>query len=195
MCADTVGSFCLSEAGSGSDAFALRTSATLDAASGEWVLDGTKSWISNSREAGLFVVFANADFAKAHRGITAFVVERDNPCLIIGSKEAKLGIRASSTCEVAAWRVHDPCTHLPRVLGSQPFALRRCITSDGRFASRTAGSLRTLCWARSPLGRAGMPRSPRLHRRLSCVRGTAGLFVPCGSYLSAARRVSGWGRL
>lgn len=100
MCADTVGSFCLSEAGSGSDAFALRTSATLDAASGEWVLDGTKSWISNSREAGLFVVFANADFAKAHRGITAFVVERDNPGLIIGSKEAKLGIRASSTCEV-----------------------------------------------------------------------------------------------
>ncbi|KAJ1483171.1 acyl-coenzyme A dehydrogenase, partial [Baffinella frigidus] len=100
MCTDTVASFCLSEAGSGSDAFALKTSAKLDEATGEWVLDGTKAWISNSAEAGLFVVFANADFTKSHRGITAFIIERSNPGLSVGKKEEKLGIRASSTCEV-----------------------------------------------------------------------------------------------
>jgi len=94
----TVGSFCLSEAESGSDAFALKTRARQDG--GDWVLEGSKCWISNAMEAGLFVVFANADPSKAHRGITAFVVERDNPGLQIGKKEDKLGIRASSTCEL-----------------------------------------------------------------------------------------------
>jgi len=97
---DTVCSFCLTEPGSGSDAFALKTKATWDEGSKEWVLDGGKCWISNSKEAGLFLVFANADFDKKHKGITAFVVERDNPGLAVGKKEDKLGIRASSTCEV-----------------------------------------------------------------------------------------------
>merc|ERR1719183_1121523 len=76
---DTVGSFCLSEAGSGSDAFALKTQARRSG--DDWVIDGSKTWISNSVEAGLFVVFANADPSKGHRGITAFIVERDNPGL------------------------------------------------------------------------------------------------------------------
>lgn len=91
-------SFCLSEPGSGSDAFALKTAARRDG--DDWIIDGNKSWISNSKEAGLFVVFANADFSKKHRGITAFVVEKDNPGMTIGKKEDKLGIRASSTCEL-----------------------------------------------------------------------------------------------
>lgn len=95
---DTVGSFCLSEAGSGSDAFALKTRATRDG--DDWILEGTKIWISNSIEAGLFVVFANADPTKGHKGITAFIVDRENPGLKIGKKEDKLGIRASSTCEI-----------------------------------------------------------------------------------------------
>jgi len=95
---DTIGSFCLSEAGSGSDAFALETVARKDG--DHWILDGSKCWISNSVEAGIFVVFANADKSKGHKGITAFIVERDNPGLKIGKKENKLGIRASSTCEV-----------------------------------------------------------------------------------------------
>lgn len=98
LATDTVCSFCLSEPNSGSDAFALKTRAVKDGS--DWVIDGGKSWISNSLEAGLFVVFANADPSKGHRGITAFVVERDNPGLTIGKKEDKLGIRASSTCEL-----------------------------------------------------------------------------------------------
>jgi len=98
LATDTVASFCLSEPGSGSDAFALKTRADKDG--DDWILEGGKSWISNSIEAGVFVVFANADPAKGHRGITAFIVERENPGLKIGKKEDKLGIRASSTCEL-----------------------------------------------------------------------------------------------
>lgn len=95
---DTVCSFALSEADSGSDAFALKTRAVKKG--DHWVLNGSKSWISNSVEAGLFVVFATVDPEKKHRGITAFIVERSNPGLSLGKKEDKLGIRASSTCEV-----------------------------------------------------------------------------------------------
>jgi len=98
LATDTVASFCLSEPGSGSDAFALKTRAVKDG--DDWILEGGKSWISNSIEAGVFVVFANADPAKGHRGITAFIVERENSGLKIGKKEDKLGIRASSTCEL-----------------------------------------------------------------------------------------------
>lgn len=98
LATDTVGSFCLSEPGSGSDAFALQTRATRDG--GDWVIEGSKCWISNALEAGVFVVFANADPQKGHRGITAFIVDKGNPGLHIGKKEDKLGIRASSTCEL-----------------------------------------------------------------------------------------------
>eukprot|EP00927_Polykrikos_kofoidii_P061248 TRINITY_DN56106_c0_g1_i1.p1 TRINITY_DN56106_c0_g1~~TRINITY_DN56106_c0_g1_i1.p1 ORF type:complete len:455 (-),score=92.07 TRINITY_DN56106_c0_g1_i1:258-1622(-) len=98
LCTDTVASFCLSETASGSDAFALKTKAVRDG--DDWVIDGTKCWISNAVEAGVFVVFATIDPSKGHRGITAFIVERDNPGLIVGKKEDKLGIRASSTCEL-----------------------------------------------------------------------------------------------
>ncbi len=95
---DTVGSYCLSEAGSGSDAFALATRALREGDG--YRLTGRKLWISNAREAGLFLVFANADPDAGYRGITAFLVERDTPGLSVGKKEDKLGIRASSTCEV-----------------------------------------------------------------------------------------------
>jgi alkylation response protein AidB-like acyl-CoA dehydrogenase len=98
LATDTVCSFCLSEPESGSDAFALKMRAVMDG--GDWVLNGSKSWISNSVEAGLFVVFANAAPEKKHKGITAFVVEKSNPGIQLGKKEDKLGIRASSTCEV-----------------------------------------------------------------------------------------------
>jgi alkylation response protein AidB-like acyl-CoA dehydrogenase len=98
LATDTVCSFCLSEPGSGSDAFALKTRARKDGS--DWVIEGGKCWISNAREAGLFVVFANVDPSKGHRGITAFIVEKENPGLQVGKKEKKLGIRASSTCEL-----------------------------------------------------------------------------------------------
>ena len=95
---DTVGSYALSEAGSGSDAFALAARAIEDG--GHYRLTGRKLWITNAAEAGLFLVFANADPAEGYRGITAFLVERGTPGLEVGKKEDKLGIRASSTCEV-----------------------------------------------------------------------------------------------
>jgi len=95
---DMVGAYALSEAGSGSDAFALSTRALAD--NGNFRLTGRKLWITNAAEAGLFLVFANADPAEGYRGITAFLVERGAPGLQVGKKEDKLGIRASSTCEV-----------------------------------------------------------------------------------------------
>ena len=95
---DTVGAYALSEAGSGSDAFALTTRAVEDG--DDYVLTGRKLWITNAREAGLFIVLANADPDAGYRGITAFLIEQDRPGLQVGSKEDKLGIRASSTCEL-----------------------------------------------------------------------------------------------
>jgi len=95
---DTVGAYALSEASSGSDAFALETRAF--PREGGYALSGRKLWITNAAEAGLFIVFANADPAAGYRGITAFVVERNTPGFTVGKKEDKLGIRASSTCEL-----------------------------------------------------------------------------------------------
>jgi len=95
---DTVGAYALSEAGSGSDAFALTTRAT---AHGDgFVLDGRKLWITNAAEAGVFIVFATVDPAAGYKGITAFLVDRGTPGFTVGHKEDKLGIRASSTCEL-----------------------------------------------------------------------------------------------
>ncbi|MBI1809222.1 MAG: acyl-CoA dehydrogenase family protein, partial [Gemmatimonadetes bacterium] len=98
LTADTVGAYALSEAGSGSDAFALSTRAEL--VDGTWRLTGRKMWITNGAEAGLFIVFANADPSKGYKGITAFIVERGAPGFSVGKKEDKLGIRASSTTEL-----------------------------------------------------------------------------------------------
>ncbi|NJD18568.1 MAG: acyl-CoA dehydrogenase [Gemmatimonadetes bacterium] len=95
---DTVGAYALSEAGSGSDAFALATRATR--AGDGWALNGRKLWITNAKEAGLFVVFATVNPEDGYRGITAFLVEKDAPGFTVGRKEDKLGIRASSTCEL-----------------------------------------------------------------------------------------------
>jgi alkylation response protein AidB-like acyl-CoA dehydrogenase len=93
-----VGAYALSEAGSGSDAFGLRTKADKDGE--DWVLNGTKMWITNGGEAEIFLVFANVDFDKGYRGITCFVVEKGTPGFTVGKKEDKLGIRASSTTEL-----------------------------------------------------------------------------------------------
>ena len=98
MVADTVGAYALSEAGSGSDAFALQTRAELKGS--EYVLNGRKLWITNGKEAGLFVLFANIDPAAGYKGITAFIVEKGFAGFTVGKKEDKLGIRASSTCEL-----------------------------------------------------------------------------------------------
>src|SRR5246127_880069 len=98
MASEIVGAYALSEAGSGSDAFALQTRATLKGS--EYVLNGRKLWITNSKEAGLFVLFATLDPSAGYKGITAFLIEKDTPGFTIGKKEDKLGLRASSTCEL-----------------------------------------------------------------------------------------------
>jgi butyryl-CoA dehydrogenase/short/branched chain acyl-CoA dehydrogenase len=94
----TIGAYALSEASSGSDAFALETRATLQGE--DYILNGQKLWITNAKEAGLFIVFATIDRAAGYRGITAFMVEKDTLGFTLGKKEDKLGIRASSTCEL-----------------------------------------------------------------------------------------------
>jgi len=103
LAADTVGAYALSEAGSGSDAFALACRAAPDG--DDWILNGQKLWITNGNEAGLFIVFATIDPAAGYRGITAFMVERDAPGFSVGKKEDKLGIRASSTTEIVLQNV------------------------------------------------------------------------------------------
>ncbi|MEJ2503707.1 MAG: acyl-CoA dehydrogenase family protein, partial [Gemmatimonadota bacterium] len=102
----TVGAYALSEAGSGSDAFALAMRATRDG--DDWILEGSKLWITNGAEAGLFIVFANADPDAGYKGITAFLVERDADGFTVGKKEDKLGIRASSTVELSFDRCRVP---------------------------------------------------------------------------------------
>ncbi|MDH3205933.1 MAG: acyl-CoA dehydrogenase [Gemmatimonadota bacterium] len=98
LASDMIGSYALSEVGSGSDAFALRCMARSEG--DDWVLDGRKMWITNAAEAGLFIVFATVDPDAGYRGITAFLVDRDAEGFSVGKKEDKLGIRASSTCEL-----------------------------------------------------------------------------------------------
>ena len=106
---DTVGAYALSEASSGSDAFALQMRAVKHG--DDYVLNGQKLWITNAKEAGVFIVFATLDPSVGYKGITAFLVEKDAPGFTLGKKEDKLGIRASSTCEL----VFRDC----RVPGSQ----------------------------------------------------------------------------
>lgn len=98
MASDTVAAYALSEAASGSDAFALQARA--EKRGEEYVLNGQKLWITNAKEAGIFLVFATLDPAAGYKGITAFLVEKDFPGFKVGKKEDKLGIRASSTCEL-----------------------------------------------------------------------------------------------
>jgi alkylation response protein AidB-like acyl-CoA dehydrogenase len=99
LCADTVGAYALSEAGSGSDAFALATRAVPEA--GCYRLNGSKLFITNAEEAEIFVVFATVDPGSGYKGITAFILERGMPGFAVAKKENKLGIRASSTCELS----------------------------------------------------------------------------------------------
>ena len=106
LCSDMLGAFALSEPGAGSDAFALTTKA--EDKGDFWELTGRKFWITNGSEAELFIVFANADFDKGYKGITAFLVERDFEGFSVGKRESKLGIRASSTTELILERCRVP---------------------------------------------------------------------------------------
>ena len=115
LAADLLGAYALSEPESGSDAFGLQTKAT--ERGGQWILEGRKLWITNGAEAGLFIIFANADFAKGYKGITAFAVERSFKGFSVGKKEDKLGIRASSTCELILDGVPVPTANIVGAVG------------------------------------------------------------------------------
>jgi alkylation response protein AidB-like acyl-CoA dehydrogenase len=110
LAASTVGAYALSEAGSGSDAFAMQTRAA--DRGGEWSITGRKLWITNGNEADLFIVFANANRSAGYRGITAFLVERSFAGFTVGKKEDKLGIRASSTCELILEQCRVPAANV-----------------------------------------------------------------------------------
>lgn len=110
MGADVVAAYALSEASSGSDAFALQARA--EKRGNEYVLNGQKLWITNAKEAGIFLVFATLDPSAGYKGITSFIVEREFPGFTVGKKEDKLGIRASSTCELILEDCRVPATNV-----------------------------------------------------------------------------------
>jgi alkylation response protein AidB-like acyl-CoA dehydrogenase len=130
LCRDTVGAYALSEAGSGSDAFGLATRATEK--DGKWYLSGRKMWITNAAEAGVFIIFATVDPSKGYKGITAFIVERSFVGFSVGKKEDKLGIRASSTCELILDNVEVPAENVLGPVG-QGYKIAIETLNEGRI--------------------------------------------------------------
>lgn len=129
LCQDTIGAYALSEASSGSDAFALQTRAV--ETKGGWTLNGRKLWITNGAEAGLYIVFATVDPSKGYKGITAFVVERSAKGFSVGKKEDKLGIRASSTTELILEDVFVPSSDVLGPVG-QGYKIAIKALNEGR---------------------------------------------------------------
>lgn len=124
-----LGAYCLTEAGSGSDAAGMKTIATLDG--NEWVLNGSKIFITNGSDAEIFIVFAQTDPEKKHRGIAAFIVERSFPGFSVGKKEKKLGIRSSSTTEVIMENCRVPAKNLLGQVG-EGFKIAMMTLDGGR---------------------------------------------------------------
>ena len=142
LATNTISAFCLSESHSGSDAFALGTTATVSEDQSYYIINGTKSWISNAQEAGIFIVFANINPTKlGYKGITAFLVDATNVSsnnddgrgsILIGKPENKLGLRASSTCQVTFNNLKVDATN---VLGDVGMGYKYCIEilNEGRI--------------------------------------------------------------
>ena len=132
LATDTVSSFCLSEAGSGSDAFAMKTTALPSADGSSYTINGTKLWISNAQDAGVFLVFANAKPEAGYKGITAFMVDANTPGITVGKPEQKLGLKASSTCPVIFDNVQ---VDADQILGEVGLGYKYCINilNEGRI--------------------------------------------------------------
>lgn len=131
MAESVVGSYALSEAGSGSDAFALQTRAVQDG--DHYVLNGRKLWITNAAEAGVYLLFANLNPEAGYKGITCFLIERDFPGFRVGKKEDKLGIRASSTCELILDDCRVPAANVIGELG-KGYKIAIETLNEGRIA-------------------------------------------------------------
>lgn len=132
LSSDTLGAFALSESGSGSDAFALKTTADISSDGSYYTLNGQKMWISNSEQAGVFIVMANVDTSKGYKGITSFVMDAKTPGLEIGLPEDKLGIRASSTCPVTFTDCKVPAENVLGEVG-QGYKYAIEILNEGRI--------------------------------------------------------------
>ena len=132
LATDTVSSFCLSEAESGSDAFAMQTTAEASSDGSYYTINGTKLWISNAKEAGVFLLFANADKSKGYKGITAFMIDANTPGITVGSPENKLGLKASSTCPLT---FEDVKVDSSQILGEVGLGYKYCINilNEGRI--------------------------------------------------------------
>jgi alkylation response protein AidB-like acyl-CoA dehydrogenase len=132
LATSTIGSFCLSEASSGSDAFAMKMTAKPSDDGSYFLLNGEKLWISNAKEAGVFLVFANANPSHGYKGITAFLIDADTTGITVGKPEKKLGLRASSTCPVQFDNVN---VSSDRVLGEVGMGYKYCINilNEGRI--------------------------------------------------------------
>jgi len=126
-----VASYALSEAGSGSDAFAMATRA--EDHGDHFLLTGRKLWITNAAEAGFFLLFANANPAAGYKGVTAFLIERDFPGFQVGKKEDKLGLRASSTCELILDNCRVPRENLMGEVG-KGYKIAIETLNEGRIA-------------------------------------------------------------
>src|SRR5262245_50024513 len=131
LAGNTVASYALSEAGSGSDAFAMATRA-VDCGD-HFLLTGRKLWITNAAESGVFLLFANANPEAGYKGVTAFLVERDFPGFQVGKKEDKLGLRASSTCELILENCHVPRANVMGAVG-QGYRIAIETLNEGRIA-------------------------------------------------------------
>jgi len=132
LATDSVSAFCLSETNAGSDAFSMSTTAKLSSDGSHYVINGTKSWITSAREAALLLVFCNADPSKGYKGITAFLVDTNSPGVQIGKPESKLGLKASSTCQIFFDDVKVDADH---VLGEVGQGYKYCIEilNEGRI--------------------------------------------------------------
>lgn len=133
LASNTVGSFCLSEASSGSDAFALKTRAEKHSSGDYYTINGSKLWITNAGEADLFLIMANVDPSKGYKGITCFMAEsRDVPGLSVGKSEDKLGIRASSTCPLTFDNLKIPTKNIIGEVG-KGYKIAIEILNEGRI--------------------------------------------------------------
>lgn len=132
LATDTVSSFCLSEAGSGSDAFSMKTRADASPDGSNYTINGSKMWISNAEQAGVFLVFANANPSAGYKGITAFMIDAETPGISVGIPERKLGLCASSTCPV---NFIDVKVDAKDVLGEVGMGYKYCINilNEGRI--------------------------------------------------------------
>lgn len=130
LATDTVGSFALSEPSSGTDAFALKT--TAKRVGDDYVINGSKMWISNSDFSGVFLIMANADTSKGYKGITCFIVERDTPGFTINKPEDKLGIVASGTCMLTFEDVKVPASNVVGQFG-QGYKIAIDVLNEGRI--------------------------------------------------------------